>query len=133
MFSISPLRNSTFLYARLALVFVGEGEHLVGHVEAVGFAGWTDTLSRKQHINAAAGAQIEHGFAGIQVRQRGGIAAAERRQQSFLRDLRALRGVVKIGGDGIAAAGAGGGAAARTASGLHAQSGLAVLFFDDFL
>ena len=42
--SISPLRNSTFVDACLPLVFAREGEHFVGHVEAVGFAGGTYAL-----------------------------------------------------------------------------------------
>ena len=51
---------------RLALVFVGEREHFVSHVEAVGFARGADASRREQHIDAAAGTEVEHDFAGIQ-------------------------------------------------------------------
>ena len=63
MFSISPLRNSTLVDAGLALIFAGEGEHVVGHVEAVGLAGGADAPRGEQHIDAAAGAEVEHGLA----------------------------------------------------------------------
>ena len=78
MFSISPLRNSTFSMPALALVFIGESEHLVGHVEAVGFASGADAACGKKHVDAAAGAEVEHGFAGVELRKRGWVAAAER-------------------------------------------------------
>ena len=64
--------------AGLALVFAREGEHVVGHVEAVGFAGGADALCGEQHVDAAAGAEIEYGLAGPQFDERGWIAAAER-------------------------------------------------------
>ena len=38
MCSISPFRNSTFVHAGLALILPRQRQHLVGHVEAVGFA-----------------------------------------------------------------------------------------------
>ena len=40
--------------AGLALVFAGEGEHLVGHVEAVGFAGGADAAGGEEDVDAAA-------------------------------------------------------------------------------
>ena len=69
--------------AGLLLILVRQSQHFVGHIETVGFAGWADAPGGEQHINAAAGAQIEHDFAGIEFRQRGWIAAAERSQQGF--------------------------------------------------
>jgi hypothetical protein len=53
------------LRARLALVFVGQRQHFVGHVEAVSFARRADAPGREQHIDAAARTEIEHGFAGL--------------------------------------------------------------------
>ena len=88
MFSISPFRNSTFCNAGFALVLAGEGQHFVGHVETVGFARRPHAPGGKQHIDAAAGPQIEHGFAGFELRQRRGIAAAERSQHGLFRNLR---------------------------------------------
>ena len=58
-------------------------EHLVGHVEAVGFAGGADAARREQHVDAAAGAEVEHGFAVLQFGERGRIAAAERREHGL--------------------------------------------------
>ena len=55
--------------ATLALVFLGEGKHFVCHVETIRFAGETDATSRKQHVNAAAGAKVEHGFTRLSIRQ----------------------------------------------------------------
>ena len=98
------LQELDVLDAGLALVLVGQRQHFVGHVETVGFAGGPDAARRKQNVDAAAGAEIEDDLAGIQLRQRRRIAAAERGQQSFLGDLAGLGGVVEVGGDGIAAA-----------------------------
>ena len=61
---------------RFALVFVGQGKHFISHVEPVSFARGPDTLRAEQYVDAAAGAKIEHYLAGIQLGQRGGIAAA---------------------------------------------------------
>ena len=61
----------------LALVFACECEHLVGHVEAVSLAGWTDAFCGEEDIDASAGAEIEDGFSGMEVDERGRIAAAE--------------------------------------------------------
>ena len=40
-----PFEELDVLHTRLALVLASQGEHFVGHVEAVGFAGRPDTLS----------------------------------------------------------------------------------------
>src|ERR1700736_2697451 len=40
--------------AGFAFVFFGQGEHFVGHVQAVGFSGGADTARGKQNVNAAA-------------------------------------------------------------------------------
>ena len=104
MFSISPFRNSTFSMPDLRLFSLRKRQHLVGHIEAVSLARRTDAASREQHVDASARTQIEHDFARIQLGQRRRIAAAQRRQHRFLRNLLDLRDVVQVGGDGIATA-----------------------------
>ena len=91
--------------ARLPLVLVRKREHLVGHVEAIGFAGGADTSGGEQDIDTATGTKIEHSFSRLQLSQSGWIAAAERGQHGFFGNLTDLGGVVKVAGDGIAAAG----------------------------
>ena len=77
--------------AGLALVLAGEGEHVVGHVEAVGLAGGSDAFGGEQHVDAAAGAEVEDDFAGLEIDERGGIAAAERCVHSLFRQGAAFR------------------------------------------
>ena len=101
MFSISPFRNSTFSTPDLLLIFPRQRQHLVGHVEPIGFAGWPDAAGRKQNIDPAARAQIEHGFARVQLRQSRRIAAAQRGQRAFRESAR-LRNVVEVRRDGVA-------------------------------
>ena len=116
------------------LVLVGEGEHFVGHVEAVGFSGGADAARGKQNVDAAAGAEVENGFTSVELGERGGIAAAERGLHGFGGNFARLRCVVEIGSDGIAAAAAGCGGCAATgaAAGGGTQRGLAVLVFHNF-
>ena len=52
--------------ARTALVFASQREHLVGHVEAVGFAGGSHAPCREQNIDAAARTEVKHGFSGAE-------------------------------------------------------------------
>ncbi len=40
--------------ARLGLILAGEGEHLVGHVEAIRLTCGPDPLRRQQHVDTAA-------------------------------------------------------------------------------
>ena len=116
MFSISPLRNSTFVGAGLALVLVGEREHLVGHVEAVGFAGRSDALRGEQHVDAAARSEVEHRLAFVELRERGRVAAAERREQRLGGNAGLLAFVVEVGGDRIPRLGRRAATAARAAA-----------------
>jgi hypothetical protein len=60
-----PFQEFGILDAGLALIFAGEGQHLIGHVEAVGFSGGADAPSREEHVDTAAGAEVEHGFSGF--------------------------------------------------------------------
>ena len=96
MCSISPLRKSTFARPLLRLFSLGQGQHLVGHVEAVGLAGRSDPPGREHHVDAAARAQVEHGLARLQFGQRGRVAAAQRGQQRRIGHFAGLTGVVQI-------------------------------------
>jgi len=49
----------------------------VGHVQAKRAPRGPHALGRKQHIDAAARAEVEHRFTGLQLRERGRIAAAK--------------------------------------------------------
>ena len=51
--------------------------HLGRHVDADGAAGGADLLRGQKDVEAAAGAEIDDDFAGLEVRGRGGIAAGE--------------------------------------------------------
>ena len=57
--------------------------------------GRADALRREDHVDAAARAEVEHGLALAQLRDRGRVAAAERRERRRLRQLAALLGVVQ--------------------------------------
>ena len=121
--------------AGLAFVFIGERKHFIGHIEAVGSAGGADAAGGEQHVNAAAGAEVEHYFTRTQFGERGGIATTERGEQGFFRDLDDLRGVIEIGRNGIATA-AGrsrSGAAAGAPAGGGTQSGFRVFLLHNFL
>ena len=63
--------------ARLGGVGPGEGEHLLGHVQAVGLALRSDPAGGEQHVDAAAGAEVEHHLAFPQVGDRERVAATE--------------------------------------------------------
>ena len=96
-----PLQKLDVPDPRLPLVFAGEREHLVGHVQAVGLAGRANPPGREQHVDPAAGAQVEHHLALVQLGERGGVAAAQRGEHRFLRQARGLGLGVKIGADGV--------------------------------
>ena len=93
------LEELDVLHAGFALIFPRQRQHLVGHVEAIGLAGWADALGREQHVDAAARTQVEHGLARIQLRQRRRIAASQRGLQRLFGNLLRLRRVVEIRGD----------------------------------
>src|ERR1035437_307390 len=115
--------------ACLALVFAREGEHVVRHVEAICFTSWPDAAGGQQHVDAAAGAEIEHGLAGAQVDQRGGIAAAERGEDGLFWEFAVLEFAIKVLGDGVAAAH--GGVATCCAAGLGYAAGDGTVFLLD--
>ena len=65
--------------------------------------GRPDAARGEQHVDAAAGAEIEDRLAGLQLGERGRIAAAERGLQREVRHFALLAGVVEIRRDRIAA------------------------------
>ena len=81
--------------AGLRRVRAREREHLVGHVEPVREAGRADAPRREDHVDPAAGAEVEHRLALVQLGDRGRVAAAERREHGRVRQLAALLGVVE--------------------------------------
>ena len=94
--SIVPLRNSTFVGAGVGGVAPGEGEHLVGHVDADRATGRADATRGEQDVDAAARAEVEDGLALAQLGDRDGIAAAERREERGVGDAFARRRVVQL-------------------------------------
>ena len=62
--------------AGLGGVAAGQLEHLDGGVEPVGEPGRADPAGRQQHVDAAAGAEVQHGLAGMQVGDGDRVAAA---------------------------------------------------------
>src|SRR5579872_524091 len=116
------------LDARFALILPRQFEHFVSHVQAVRFSARTYAARGKQHINSAARAEIEDNFAGLELRQRRGIAATKRRRHRLSRNRRFLRFVIEIAGDGVARAQSRR-AATRAASRRHALRCFAVFAF----
>ena len=88
--------------AGLALVLARQRQHLVGHVEPVGLAGGADPPRGEQHVDAAAGAEVEHRLARVELGQRGRVAAAERGRHRLCGERRGLALRVEVGGDRVA-------------------------------
>ena len=88
--------------AGLGGVAAGEVEHLGGHVEPVDVAGRADPLGRQQHVDAAAGAEVEHGLAGVEVGDGGRVAAAEAGQRGGVGQ---VAEVVVVGGAPLGSSG----------------------------
>jgi hypothetical protein len=72
-----PLQELDVRDARLALVFPRQAEHLVGHVEAIGFSGATHALGGQQDIDSTSGPQVEYHFPFMELGEGRGIAAAQ--------------------------------------------------------
>ena len=72
-----------------------ELEHLVGHVQADSLAGRSDAAGGDQHVSARARPKIEDGLALVQVRDRGGYPAAERRVDRGLGGIALTRAVIQ--------------------------------------
>ena len=74
--SIVPWRNSTFVDAGVGGVATGEVDHLDGGVEPVGEPARADPAGRQQHVDAAAGAEVQHHVAGTEVGDGDRVAAS---------------------------------------------------------
>ncbi len=71
--------------AGLGRVGAGQVEHLVGHVQPDRRAAGATRRAEMQHVGAAAGAEVEHCLAGVQVGNGGRHAAAQRCLDGALR------------------------------------------------
>jgi hypothetical protein len=104
------LQELDVLGALLDAVLLGQCQHLVGHVQAVGEAGRADAPGGEQHVDAAAAAKVEHSLALGQGGEGGRVSAPERRLHRILRDHPDFVAAVQVRGDwtaiGRAAAGA---------------------------
>src|SRR5437870_133270 len=127
-----PLQELDVRDSRLPLVLARQAEHLLGHVEAVGFSGPAHALGGQQDIDPTSGPQVEYHVPLVELGESRGIAAAERRQHRPLRERRRLRGIVEVRADGIAAAAAGPPTAPALAAG-YAERGLSVLLLHRLL
>ena len=74
-----PLTNSTLVAPAFSALARARCEHLVGHVHPVRLAGRADPAGGQQDVDAAAGAQVEHGLALVQVGDGERVAAAQAR------------------------------------------------------
>ena len=76
-----PLQKRYIFRARFGFVLFGQSQHFIGHIQTVGETGWPDPPRRKQHVNAAPGAEIKHHFTRFEGGESGRVATAERGQQ----------------------------------------------------
>ncbi len=76
-------------------VLAGKRQHLVGHVQPVGDPRGADPPGREDDVDPAAGAQVEHDLALVQIGNRDRVATAERGEHRCLGQLAALLGVVE--------------------------------------
>ena len=112
------LEEDRVAHARLRRVRPCQRQHLVGHVEPEREAGLADAPCREDHVDAAAGAEVEHGLPLVQVGDRGRVAAAERGERGRLGQLTALLRVVERLAEEVALAAAAGAAPAAAARAL---------------
>ena len=99
--SISPFRNSTF--STPALRWFSRARASISSVMSRPYAlpGGPDAPGREEHVDAAAGAQVQHRLALAKLGQRGRVAAAERGEHRLLRQRGRLGRAVEVGGDGV--------------------------------
>ena len=115
--------------ARLGGVGVGELEHLVGHVDAVGVTGGANAAGGEDDVNAAAGAEVEDAFAFSKFRDGHGVAAAKADRLRGHGELDEVGSVIEGGAEDLAFAVGEGGAAVV---GDDAERGLCVVVADFF-
>jgi hypothetical protein len=58
-------------------VLAGQGDHVRCGVQAVCFPARGDPAGGQEHVDAAAGAEVQHGLPGMQFGDSDGVAAAE--------------------------------------------------------
>ena len=103
-----PLNELGVGSAGLGGVVPGEVQHLLGHVQAVGLPGWADPAGGQQHVDAAAGAQVEDRLAGLEAGDGDRVTAAQAGRYRVLGDLALLGRVVQLAaGSGLLFAPAG--------------------------
>ena len=85
------------LHPGLALIFAGQRQHFIRHIEAVGFARGADTPRRKQHIDTAARAEIDPAQRGMEAR------AKEEKSGEALKDQSPPRNKDRIGAEALSA------------------------------
>ena len=76
-----------------------QGQHLVGHVQAEDATRGSDATRRQEHVDAAAGAQVEDPLALVQVGHGDGVAAAQRGEHRGVRQLAGCQRTVQLGGE----------------------------------
>ena len=95
MASIVALQELDVGRAGFGGIALGQGQHLIGHVEAEGSAGGPDAPGGEEDVDPAARAQVEHALALVQLRDGGRVAAAERSEHGRIGQLGALEGGVQ--------------------------------------
>jgi len=60
------------------LWFSRQLQHLVRHVEPLGFSGWADATRRQQDVDASSRAKVKNRLSLRELHERGRVAAAER-------------------------------------------------------
>jgi hypothetical protein len=77
------LEKFDVLDGRHPLVLAGEGQHVVGHIQAVCLACQADPFCGKQNVDAAARTEIEYGFSGLELRKRVGLPQPSEANTAF--------------------------------------------------
>ncbi len=95
------LQELDVFHAGLLLIRARDLEHLVGHIETVRLSRRADAPGREDHVDTAAGSEIEDDFARLELGERGRVAAAERGERRFERNVLELGVVVEIRGDRV--------------------------------
>ena len=118
------------LHPRFTLVFVCQRQHLVSHIQAIGFPGRADTFRGQENIYTAARTEIKNHFTGMQIRQRCRIPASERSKQSFLGNLCDLYAVVEVGSNWVGTPIARSRSTTRTAAAFYSQRRFSIFLSD---
>ena len=100
-----PLHELHVRRAGLGRVRPRQGEHLVGHVQAVGEPGRPDPPRGQQHVDPAAGPQVQHPFPVPELGHRERVPAAQRGQHRLLGQPVGLARGVEGGAEDVALVG----------------------------